>query len=180
MNFKPIGVVLIVFAVIYALPYDLNAWSTAKNDLSRVDRLEFKFREAPAGVVSRFGSYSCRHFRPGIAWDTSGTLPYVSSANFLLMADFVLDEAVQTIEPSQVRNGDLIFVKSELAMRFFKDLYPFISKKFILITHNSSSTLEIIKLKHRIYLKEGKIIAWFAQNPGFQHSRHLSPTPAKN
>ena len=70
-------------------------------------------------------------------------------------------------------NGDILFVKTDLCEQFFTVDYPKIRHKFILLTHNSDHPANVI---HSKYLNDNKLIAWFAQNPGFEHNK-LIPIP---
>jgi hypothetical protein len=118
----------------------------------------------------RFGSFACDVFRPDITLDASGTLPYYSGANIVLFADHVYDFHVRRIL-NGVRNGDVVYVKTDLITEFFNKIYPRISQKFILITHNSDFDT---KIAHKVYLhNNSKLIAWLGPNIGFEHPKHI-------
>jgi hypothetical protein len=116
-----------------------------------------------------FGSFACKNFRPDYTLDTSGTLPYVSGANLVLFADHVYDFHVKNIH--SVRDGDVVYVKTDVIDDFFIQIYPKISATFVLLTHNSDYST---KVKHEHYLNDTKLLAWFGQNPGFEHRKHFS------
>lgn len=125
--------------------------------------------EYQCGVL-QFGSFDCRNFRPDFTIDPTGTLPYVSGANFLLFSDFVFDYHVANVVPSEVKDGDVIFVKTDLIDQFFVKFFPSINSKFILITHNSDYSTSP---EHKKFLNDSKLIAWFGMNPGFEHPKHI-------
>jgi hypothetical protein len=118
-----------------------------------------------------FGSFSWKNFRPDFTLDTSGTLPFISGANLVLFADHVYDIHVRKIE--EVKSGDVVYVKTDVIDEFFIKIYPKIRNKFVLITHNSDHPTD---KEHKRYLDREKILAWFGQNPGFEHSKHF-PIP---
>lgn len=112
-----------------------------------------------------------KNFRTDFTLDSSGTLPYISGANLILIADFVYDFYVQNIQPvSQIKNGDVIYVKTDNIHIFFRKIFPKIEKKFILITHNSDYATDA---RHAKYLNDNKLIKWFGQNPGFLHPKFV-------
>ncbi len=111
-------------------------------------------------------------YRPDLAVDSTGTLPYISGSNLVFISNFVYDFKVKNVKQVE-NNGDIIFVCTDLIDKFFKQIYPKIEKKFILITHNSDYSTN---LTHSKYLNENKLIVWFGQNPGFSHSKH-KPIP---
>ena len=75
---------------------------------------------------------------------------------------------------SLIKEGDLIFVKTEQLERFFKKYHPKIRHKYILITHNSVFS---IPGKFVSYLLHPKVGAWFGHNvDGYVHPK-LHPLP---
>ena len=62
-----------------------------------------------------------KNFRTDFTLDSSGTLPYISGANLILIADFVYDFYIRNVEPvSQMKNGDIVYVKTDNIHIFFK------------------------------------------------------------
>lgn len=98
--------------------------------------------------------------------ETMDTL--VSGNAFRSLANHFFDERCKTIVFHTIKDGDIIFVKTDMLSNFFRFIHPKISKKYILITHNSDHECSPI-FQH--YLDEQKILAWFGQNPGFQHPK---------
>jgi hypothetical protein len=151
--------------------------TTATTGLYRIystrDETSFKPHETCIRPLNmRFGSFSCRNFRPDYTLDTSGTRPFISGANLVLFADHVYDQKSKMVA-SQVKNSHVIFVKTDFISDFFVRVYPQIGAKFILITHNSDyATNE----EHKRFLLDDKLLAWFGQNPGFVHPKHF-PLP---
>ena len=119
-----------------------------------------------------YGIFNKHHYRPDLS-DKSGSLPYVSGACFVLYSDFIYDEGVKNVESglSKIKQGDVIFVKIDLIEEFFKKIYPLINARIIVITHNGD-------LPANFYpqLEESKLIAWFGQNPTFEHKKFI-PIP---
>ncbi len=112
-------------------------------------------------------------YRPDLAIDNTGTYPFISGSNLVFISNYVYDFHVNNIEPQNLKDGDIIFVKIDLIDKFFNNIFPMIDKKFILITQNGDFSTDI---KHKKYLYYKKLIAWFGQNPGFQHPKHI-PIP---
>ena len=74
-----------------------------------------------------------------------------------------------------MEDGDIIFVKGDHFDRFPRDILPKLTKKFILITHNSPAGQpekpEAIKL-----LDHPLLVKWFVLNPTMSHPK-LIPVP---
>ena len=119
-------------------------------------------------VVRNLTNYFRRYF----TIDVSGTLPYVSGSNLLLISDFVFDDHVRNVLPTRrrMRNGDIIFLQTYHLEPFFNIVYPRIKCKFILITHNADRETDPMYAK---YLNDEKFVAWLGQNPGFFHPKFL-------
>lgn len=112
--------------------------------------------------------------RANQSFSASSSAPFVTGNDFLLLADYVLDDHINNLKPiSKIKNGDVIFLKTEFARKFFKFYFNQIDKKLILITHNSDME---VSMNFRKFLDDTRIIVWFAQNPGFFHPK-LVPIP---
>ena len=98
--------------------------------------------------------------------------PYISGDTFRKYSDLTFDE-VKSFKPSQVKHGDIIFVKTDLREIFFKTIHPNIKNKYILLTHNSDENIVAEDTK---YIDE-KIIHWFAQNLTIDENNRLSLLP---
>lgn len=70
------------------------------------------------------------------------------------------------------RDGDLIFVHARMGTRFREEILPYITTKFILITHEH----DIPPRDMAIMLEDPKLIHWFAQNPDLVHEK-VTPIP---
>lgn len=102
------------------------------------------------------------------------TTPYISGTNFYFQADYVYTEHFKNIEPvEKLDNGNVIFVKMTLVDEFFTKIFPLITKRIILITYNYD---EPSLKKHKRYLLNTNLLAWFSSNPGFFHPKHI-PLP---
>ena len=108
------------------------------------------------------------------ARDTESSEPYISGDTFRAHCDFIFDETGQSLNPFKVKNGNTIFVKTDYLSAFFSKIHPRIKKNYILITHNSDRA---VTEKFSQFLKDTKIIAWFAQNvENYSHPK-LHPIP---
>jgi hypothetical protein len=99
--------------------------------------------------------------------------PYISGDSFRSIAQFVIDEMRLPFKPSTVKNGDIIFLKTDLLDYFFNELHPRIPNSYILITHNSDYSAPGI---FSGMLDDPKIIRWYAQNADIIHDK-LCPIP---
>jgi len=118
--------------------------------------------------------HSAKNYRPDIAVDSNGTWPYISGPNFILISDYVYDFKVNNIEPvERIKNGEIVYVKTDFIGQFFSNIFPKIKSKFILITHNSDYSTNT---GHRHYLDEEKLIAWFGVHTSFEHPKFLPLT----
>lgn len=97
--------------------------------------------------------------------------PYITGDGFRKIADHVYDETGKCLA-QDVKEGQIVFVKSNLIKDWFEDMHPHVENKYKLITHNSDYNIRESDLKHI----DDKIIAWFAQNDLASHPR-IIPIP---
>ncbi len=90
---------------------------------------------------------------------TLSSKPYVSGDSFKKISDHIFDKS-EEMKISDIKENDLIFVQTEYLQNFIKEYLPDINTYFILLTHNSSITINENHLK-MIGDKEFK---WFASN----------------
>ena len=98
--------------------------------------------------------------------------PYISGDSFRKMANHIFDETTG-FKPEEVKEGDVIFLKSDSINIFFNYFHGQINKRYVLVTHNSDF---IIEDKHRV-LFDNKIIHWFSQNLNFPMDKNFSILP---
>jgi hypothetical protein len=98
--------------------------------------------------------------------------PYISGDGFRKVAKHVYDETNQWVPPHGVRDGDLIFVSTDHALGFFRDVDPQITTRYRLITHNSDKPVD----QSMVALATDKIQVWFAQNDTAEHEKVI-PIP---
>ncbi len=98
--------------------------------------------------------------------------PYISGESFRAVADHIYDETSQAIDTGAVREGDVIFLSTCLAERFFEEVHPRIACAYKLITHNSVVSVDEKLVR---YIDE-RIIQWYAQNNTVSHPK-VVPTP---
>lgn len=103
--------------------------------------------------------------------------PYISSYNFMLMADQLslgddhkrcahpdFKNIKNSIDPSKVEEGDILYVITDNLKGFFKNTYPFIRNPFILISGRTDRGLTTT-------FKTDKIIRWYTSNLGVRHDK---------
>lgn len=104
----------------------------------------------------------------------SASLPYITGDGFRAHADFIFDETQQSLNPQDVFEKSILFVKTDMLDQFLTTIHPNINHRYILITHNSDGT---IPGKWHTILDDDRIIAWFGQNvEGYTHPK-LHPIP---
>lgn len=95
------------------------------------------------------------------AAERGSSAPYISGDTFRVSCDFTFDELSKNIDPSLVKNGNTIFVKTDFLEEFFTRVHPNIPSKYILVSHNSDCH---VPGRFAPFLEDEKIIAWFGQN----------------
>jgi hypothetical protein len=114
--------------------------------------------------------------------------PYITGDAFRNLANHKLDaeyinkykmnpqkyEQILDFNPNHVKNNDIVFVDSRAYKHFFKNIFPHINSKFILISNNSdfSSPGKYIK-----ELYDEKIIHWFGTNPSMKNNDKFTSLP---
>jgi len=96
----------------------------------------------------------------------SAELPFVRGSAFRELADHRYDSIQRLENGASVKEGDIIFVKSDLVHEFRQNILPTISERFILITHNSDAASPG---ENRDLLEDDRLIHWFGQNPDDTH-----------
>lgn len=110
--------------------------------------------------------------------------PFISGDTFRSIADHIVDETHQYLDPAKVKPYDIIFLKTDYVVKFFETLHPQIVSNYILITHNSDYSPIYLKAHHNPwrgddmshYLEDPKLVVWFAQNIDYVHPK-LKPIP---
>jgi len=97
--------------------------------------------------------------------------PYLSGDSFRKISDYIYDETGK-FDPTLVKKGQIIFLKSDLIEDYFNQCHPKINNPYKLITHNSDRNITSNELRWI----DDKIIHWFAQNVTVEHPR-LTPIP---
>lgn len=135
-------------------------------------------------VISLFiaGQAACKIIKtPGahapknvLAASRVSSFPYISGDTFRTFCDFIIDEKQSLFNTDLVKNGDTIFLKTDLLAFFFKEVHPFIKEKYILVTHNSDYSAPG---KFSYYLDDDKLIAWFGINCDNNSNPKFIPIP---
>ncbi len=99
--------------------------------------------------------------------------PYLSSDTFRSFADFIIDETRCPFSIDEIVDGSIIYISMPCLQYFFKNYFPFIKKKIILIS--SYHDLSAPKL-YQLFLKESKLAVWFTINIDMHHPK-VEPIP---
>ncbi|GIR04102.1 MAG: hypothetical protein CM15mP14_3200 [Rhodospirillaceae bacterium] len=100
------------------------------------------------------------------------SLPFISGDTLRNYADHVYDET-KKLNPNDVRNNEIIFLKTDFLDSFFNSCHTKINSKYILITHNSDISIEDKTLS---FLDE-KIIHWFGMSLNVKMNEVITPLP---
>ena len=93
--------------------------------------------------------------------------PFASGDTYRSVCNWVYDETTYLDwSPSQVRAGDLIFVKTDMLHEFFTDVHPQILGPYVLISSNSDDPSPG---PHILHLNDSNLSAWLGQNGDAQH-----------
>lgn len=103
-------------------------------------------------MKSFYKKFKYRYYRPS-------STPFVTGDTFRNFADHIHDDLFK-INPTLVKKGDFIFLKSEFIEDFFQNFARKIDSEFFIISHNSDRLIDINLQK----LDHPKLIKWFAQN----------------
>jgi hypothetical protein len=98
--------------------------------------------------------------------------PYISGDGFRRMAKHIYDETNLRLPGRNVRDGDIVFVSTEYAFRFFHEVAPAIRARYKLITHNSDVPVDL----PLISLAGEHAQVWFARNNAYEHPK-VVPIP---
>lgn len=97
--------------------------------------------------------------------------PYISGDAFRSLAQHIYDNN-SDISPEKVNLNDIIFVGAEFIHVFFKTKHPYITNKYILITHNG----DVAITKEFVKYADNMVIHWFAYNL-LEINEKMSPIP---
>ena len=97
--------------------------------------------------------------------------PFITGDGFRSLASHIQDD-ISSINPIKVKEGDIVFVRSDMLHHFFKKINPKINSNFILISHNADNNIDDTFKKYDLK----NITHWHAQNNLLSDSR-ISPLP---
>lgn len=116
-------------------------------------------------TYSLYKQYLAKYFR-------ISSYPFISGDTFRSYSKHVFDEQSSFV-PENVANKDLVFVKSDMLERYFKEIHPQINNKYVLLSHNSDDS---ICSDFNDFI-DSNIIHWFAQNLVEDFSEKVSILP---
>lgn len=120
-----------------------------------------------------------RHQLP--AQNRTHSFPFVSGDTFRSLADYVFDEtsAKEGWQGSHVKQGDIVFVKTDMLTEFFASRHVAIANPYILVSHNSDHSAPVdarYSIHLSRYLEDNRIMHWYAQNLIVEHPK-ATPIP---
>ena len=113
--------------------------------------------------------FHARHARSGSK--ALSSRPFISGDTFKSLADHSYD-GTGSFDPKKVKEGDIVFIKTDLVHGFFEKMHPSIDASYRIITHNSDRRVG----EKEAGLIDGKVIRWYAQNAAVSHPK-LTPIP---
>ena len=136
-----------------------------------IKRIHYVFYINPKKRILRKASYHSLNVNPSFLRISSE--PYISGDTFRKNADHVFDETT-SLNPSNIKNNDVVFLKTDLKKVYFSEFHHKINSRYILLTHNSDIS---INEKDLNYLDD-KIIHWFAMKLNVKMNEKISPLPS--
>lgn len=127
--------------------------------------------QCPGALVHHYLRWRRRRIRSS-AVPRPPSLPFISGDSFRALADHVYEDGAPPFDPRRVGRGDVVFVATHLARRFFTQDHRQIEHPYVLITHNSDDhvTADLAAMM------DERVLAWFAQNLVCRHPR-ITPIP---
>ena len=107
---------------------------------------------------------------PGIFRPSSS--PFLTGDSLRNLCDHVFDET-QSFKPLEVKENDIVFLKTDLKEIYFNHYHQSIKSKYILVTHNSDISIE----KEDLSFLDDKIKHWFAAKLNVLASNKLTALP---
>ena len=107
---------------------------------------------------------------PGIFRPSS--YPFLTGDSLRNLCDHVFDET-QSFKPLEVKENDIVFLKTDLKEIYFDHYHQSIKSKYILVTHNSDISIE----KEDLSFLDDKIKHWFAAKLNVLASNKLTALP---
>ena len=107
---------------------------------------------------------------PGIFRPSS--YPFLTGDSLRNLCDHVFDET-QSFKPLEVKENDIVFLKTDLKEIYFDHYHQSIKSKYILVTHNSDISIE----KEDLSFLDDRIKHWFAAKLNVLASKKLTALP---
>ena len=107
---------------------------------------------------------------PGIFRPSSS--PFLTGDSLRNLCDHVFDET-QSFKPLEVKENDIVFLKTDLKEIYFDHYHQSIKSKYILVTHNSDISIE----KEDLSFLDDRIKHWFAAKLNVLASKKLTALP---
>lgn len=86
--------------------------------------------------------------------------PYISGDGFRKIAQHIYDGSSQSIDPINIKSGDIVFIGDSHIKKFLKKISPSIQNPYIIISHNGDESID----EEVINNMGGKIIKWYGIN----------------
>ena len=112
---------------------------------------------------------------PRIEQKRLSSAPYISSDTYRLICNHVCDEVLESIvNPSNVKQGDTVFVNPIFLDYFFKNIHPFIENPYILVSigHDISTPGKFFDKLH-----DDNLFHWFGANGDINHHSKFTHIP---
>lgn len=103
---------------------------------------------------------------------------FVTRWGFLTLCDFVVDpefEEYIPFNPSNVKKGDVLFLRGIYAPHFFEKVEPLIQVPYVILSHGFFK--DAFKEEYLPYLERPNLIAWFGAHPANITHKKFHPIP---
>ncbi|MCF7865667.1 MAG: hypothetical protein K9M11_04135 [Candidatus Pacebacteria bacterium] len=112
-----------------------------------------------------------RSLNQKLKFEHPSSAPFLSGDTFRSICNHAYDE-FSDIDPHQVQQSDIVFVKNNFLKDFFVEIHPEIKNQYILLSHNDDTTID----ESFLPFVDEKIIHWFGVNINVEHPK-MTPLP---
>ncbi len=179
-------VICVVICIIFILLLSKTLYSTpSKREIVFIKQLSSSCQLTPAEewdvLLNEYSLSTNQIFFRHATAQRNSSYPFISGDTFRALADHIFDETTNISRWAdrmwEIGRGDIVFLgtENEMLKHFFtKTTFNRIIHPFVLVTHNSDMSVPTKEFKW--VLDDKRILAWFAQNPDYEHNK-LFPIP---
>ena len=108
-----------------------------------INKIYYIFYKKHVDKFFKHLAYRSVHNNPSLLRLSSN--PYISGDSYRKLANHLFDETT-LLDPKDVKENDIIFLKTDLKEKYFSEYHNQIKSKYILITHNSDECISKLEI----------------------------------